>query len=370
MDENLASFTIDEQNPSCLHCRGNWVGADLADVEKHINRRKLPNNITQIDVSAIDEFDTVGAYTLMCLQQSFARDIALVGASDEVKALLALVQDKRHTYSALRPAQEKNPVTLLGKIAVTRFGYALSLLAFIGEIWCNIMRLFSRRSHMPMKQFFATIEITGVQALPIVGLLTFLVGVVLSYQVSLELNKYGAGIFSVELIGLAILREFGPLIAAIIVAGRTGSAYTAELGAMKINEEVDALRTFGLSPNEYLVLPKLLGLLVTFPLLAVWADMFGVLGGMIMSKGMLHLSYYEFLSRFAKTVAVKTYFIGLIKTPVFAFVIAAVGCYRGFQVTQGATSVGRQTTLSVVQAIFLIIIIDAVFSIIFSWRGM
>lgn len=227
-----------------------------------------------------------------------------------------------------------------------------------------------RRVGLPWKSFLQTIELTGYNALPIVGLLSFLVGLVLSYQIGMQLNTYGAGIFTVDLLGLGILREFGPLIAAIIVAGRSGSAFTAELGSMNINQEIDALKTFGVSPTEYLVFPRLMGMLVSFPLLAIWSDIFGVLGGMIMLKYMMHIGFAEFLIRFQEKVALKTLILGLIKTPIFAFVIASVGCFRGFQVQSDSTSVGKQTTMSVVQSIFLIIIIDAIFSIVFSLQGL
>jgi len=168
---------------------------------------------------------------------------------------------------------------------------------------------------------------------------------------------------------MAVLREFGPLMTAIIIAGRTSSAITAQIGTMILNEEVDALRTMGLSPMSRLVVPKVLGLLIVMPLLTFWADVFGVIGAMVMSKNMLNINYGDFLNRFQHVVAIKHYYIGLSKAPFFAMIIAAVGCFQGFRVAPNADSLGKQTTISVVQAIFLIIIADALFSILYSAHG-
>jgi phospholipid/cholesterol/gamma-HCH transport system permease protein len=197
--------------------------------------------------------------------------------------------------------------------------------------------------------------------------LSFLIGVVLAYQMGLQLETYGANAFIAYLSGMAIFREFAPLITAIIVAGRTSSAFTAQIGSMKIHEEIDALITMGLSPTELLVLPKVLGLLFVLPLVVFWADVFSILGSMVMSKFMLHVSYYEFLTRLKLEVGTQQLMLGLFKAPAFALLIALVGCFQGFRVETNADSIGSQTTKSVVQALFLIIITDAVYSVIYSW---
>ena len=186
----------------------------------------------------------------------------------------------------------------------------------------------------------------------------------------LQLETYGANIFIAYLSGMAIFREFSPLITAIIVAGRTSSSFTAQIGSMKLNEEIDALKTMGLSPTELLVLPKVLGLLFVLPLVIFWSDIFSILGAMIMSKFMLHVGYFDFLSRLQIDVGFKQLMLGLYKAPAFALLIALVGCFQGFQVTSNADSVGSQTTKSVVQALFLIIITDAIYSIIYSWMDL
>jgi len=207
---------------------------------------------------------------------------------------------------------------------------------------------------------------TGYQALPIIALLSFMIGVVITYQMGVQLKSYGANIFIVDLLGLSVLREFGPLLTAIMVAGRTGSAFTAELGTMKVNREIDVLNTMGVTPAELLLLPRIIGLVIALPLLTMWADIFGVLGGMVMSKDMLGIHWQDFLLRFEQQIPVRALLIGLGKAPVFALIIASIGCFEGMQVKGSADSVGKQTTRSVVWAIFFIIVADAIFSVLFS----
>jgi len=191
--------------------------------------------------------------------------------------------------------------------------------------------------------------------------------VVIAYQGSDQLQRFGANIFIADLVGLSMLRELSPLLTAIIIAGRSGSAYAAQIGTMKVTEEIDALRTIGVSPQELLVLPKLLALVIALPLLTVYADVAGVFGGMIMARSKLDVSFDVFINRLGDAVRLSSFLTGIVKAPVFAAIIALVGCFQGFQVGGSADSVGRQTTLSVVQAIFLVIVADAIFSIVFNW---
>jgi len=210
-------------------------------------------------------------------------------------------------------------------------------------------------------------ERTGFDAMPIVGLLSFLIGVVIAFQGADQLRQFGAEVFVVNLLGISILREMGVLLTAIIVAGRSGSAFTAEIGTMKVNEEVDAISTIGLDPVEVLVLPRLFALVVTLPLLAFFADMMGLAGGALMSFATLDINLAQFLRQLQSAVAVHHFWVGIVKAPVFAFVIAMVGCYQGLNVARSADSVGRLTTRSVVEAIFLVILLDALFSVLFSY---
>lgn len=260
-----------------------------------------------------------------------------------------------------------NVLVRLGMTTIQTLLAFLTFLEFVGETTFTFFRVLRQPKYIPFRSILSVIENAGVYALPIIGLLSFLIGMTLTYQMGLQLKNYGANIFIVDLLGLSILREFAPLMTAIIVAGRSGSAFTAQLGTMKIREEIDALRTMGVKPSEILVLPKLMGLVLVLPLLTLWSIGFGLFGGMVISKTMLHVSYGDFIQRFYQAVPVRYFYTGMIKTPLFGLLISCIGAFRGFQVTSSGESVGVETTKSVVQSIFFIIVADAFFSILFSW---
>jgi phospholipid/cholesterol/gamma-HCH transport system permease protein len=296
--------------------------------------------------------------------------VDLQGLAAPYRALLELVAERCGDAAAeVGLAAPCNWLERLGHRAWRQLEDALELLAFIGETFTALLRsvLQPRRIRWPV--LWLEVQRAGVDALPITGLLSFLLGVVIAYQGGVQLQLYGANIFIVELVSITMLRELAPMMTAIIVAGRTGSAYTAQIGTMQVTEEVDALRTIGIAPMDALVLPKVIGLSLALPLLTVFADAMGVLGGMAMSATMLDVSAGEFTERIPEAVSLTSFLIGIGKAPVFAALVALVGCFQGMQVRGGADSVGRQTTTSVVQSIFLVIVADAVFSVIFSWLG-
>jgi phospholipid/cholesterol/gamma-HCH transport system permease protein len=332
----------------------------------------LPDSkILTIDGGNIAVFDSAGALALKkCIETLQKRDnqIKLVNFSENHQKMLNLIESKKDVLSYQLPKVKPEGVLYqIGKESENKLYQVDGLIILIGDLATRIFEAFTywRRFHLP--SIISNIDSAGLKALPIVGLLAFLIGVVLAYQMGLQLETYGANIFIAYLSGMAIFREFGPLITAIIVAGRTSSAFTAQIGSMKVNEEVDALMTMGLSPTELLVLPKVIGLLLVFPLLIFWADLFSVLGAMIMSKHMLGISFEDFLSRLKESVGLSQMMLGLYKAPAFSILIALVGCFQGFRVEASADSIGSQTTKSVVQALFLIIIADAAFSIVYSW---
>jgi phospholipid/cholesterol/gamma-HCH transport system permease protein len=263
----------------------------------------------------------------------------------------------------LKPMPALEPI---GRSAEAAWLQTVALLGFLGESAHALARAAAHPRRLRWRPILFNIRSAGFDALPIVGLLSFLLGLVVAYQGADQLRRYGANIFVADLVGLSMLREFAPLITAIIIAGRSGSAYAAQIGTMAVTEEIDAMRTLGIPPLDMLVLPKILALLVALPLLTVFADVLGVLGGMVMAQAQLGVGYGEFLHRFVKAVSVTAYLIGIGKAPVFAAIIAVVGCFQGFRTQGGADSVGRQTTKSVVQSIFLVIVADALFSIAFS----
>jgi phospholipid/cholesterol/gamma-HCH transport system permease protein len=254
----------------------------------------------------------------------------------------------------------------LGRSTAATIEQALALLGFIGESAFAFAKSMAQPSRIRWRPILYNIRSAGFDALPIVALLSFLLGIVVAYQGANQLRQYGANIFVADLVGLSMLREFAPLMTAIIIAGRSGSAYAAQIGTMAVTEEIDAMRTLGIAPLELLVLPKVIALMIALPLLTVFADVMGVLGGMIMARAQLGVGFGEFLERLSKAVSVTSYVVGIGKAPVFAAIIAVVGCFQGFRTLGGADSVGRQTTRSVVQSIFLVIVADALFSIAFG----
>jgi len=254
----------------------------------------------------------------------------------------------------------------MGRNVCEALAQANALLGFLGQNAMAGVGWFTHPKRIRWRPILFNLRSAGLDALPIVGLLSLLLGVVVAYQGADQLKQYGANIFVADLVGLSMLREFAPLMTAIIIAGRSGSAYAAQIGTMTVTQEIDAMRTIGIAPLEMLVLPKLLALLIALPLLTVFADVTGVLGGMLMARSQLGIGYGEFLDRFAQAISVTTYLTGLGKAPVFAAIIVMVGCFQGFRTRGGADSVGRQTTRAVVQSIFLVIVADALFSVVFN----
>jgi phospholipid/cholesterol/gamma-HCH transport system permease protein len=295
--------------------------------------------------------------------------VTLRGLRPDFARLLEVVAQQVAEQAARpAPAASTPPSVIagIGQSAVAAFEQAAALLGFVGEAAFAFAQSVVHPGRFRWRPILYNIRTAGFDALPIVGLLSFLLGIVVAYQGASQLRQYGANIFVADLVGLSMLREFAPLITAIIIAGRSGSAYAAQIGTMAVTEEIDAMRTIGIAPMELLVLPKIIALVIVLPLLTVFADVLGVFGGMIMARTQLDVGFGEFLDRFSKAVSITSYVVGIGKAPVFAVIIAVVGCFQGFRTHGGADSVGRQTTRSVVQSIFLVIVADALFSIAFS----
>jgi phospholipid/cholesterol/gamma-HCH transport system permease protein len=232
-----------------------------------------------------------------------------------------------------------------------------------------IGRLLRRPSRIRFVSLVSNIEQHGLNAMPIIGILLFLVGIVVAYQGVGQLRRFGAEILTVDLVGISVLREMGVLITSIVVAGRSGSAFTAQIGTMQVNEEVDAIRTLGLDPLEVLVLPRMLALMIALPLLTFFANMMAILGGAFMASQNIDITFAQFLSLLNQAVTLTHFWVGMVKAPVFAFLIAMVGCFEGMRVRGSAESVGRLTTQAVVESLFLVIVFDAGFSVLFTYLG-
>lgn len=355
-------------------CEGDWTLDGIENFDPRWRDARWPASEPRLDGSGIRAIDTTGALHLLNVVAELERaghPLRLVGLREEHEALLDLVRERRASAGTIpTPAVDRSGLENLGRQVVFHGIRGIEFMAFVGEAAAALGRMALHPGRFRWRALFGNIETAGVNALPIVGLLAFMMGVVIAYQGGQQLQFYGANIFIVELVALTMLRELAPLITAIIVAGRTGSSYTAQIGTMQVTEEVDALRTIGIRPMDLLVLPKLLALTVALPLLTVFADVLSVFGGMVMARILLGLSFGDFLDRFPQVVTLTSFLLGVGKAPVFAAIIALVGCYQGFQVRGGADSVGRQTTVSVVQSIFLVIAADALFSVILGGVGL
>ncbi len=353
-----------------VRCTGTWTVHGVAPLERQLDALAWPaQGELAIDGSAIAALDTSGAWllhrTVAALEKAGCR-VRLQGLRPEFEALLRLVAS-RELLDEVPAAPAPGPLERLGRRTWAGLVGGTHYLSFVGESFVGLLHLFAHPRRIRWRVILHNVQAAGVDALPITGLLSFLMGIVIAYQGADQLEQFGANIFVVDLVALAMLREISPLMTAIIIAGRSGSAYTAQIGTMKVTEEIDALRTIGITPQELLVLPKMLALVVVLPLLTVYTDVAGVLGGMIMARSKLGIGFEAFVDRLDEAIQLSSYWTGLLKAPVFAMIIALVGCYRGFSVTGSAESVGTQTTMSVVQSIFLVIVTDAVFSIVFNW---
>ncbi|MEW6544641.1 MAG: MlaE family lipid ABC transporter permease subunit [Nitrospirota bacterium] len=354
-----------------VRCGGLWTLPQLAELERCLETFPWPEAAAVVcDAGQIEAMDTGGAWLLQRslndLRQR-GRQVELRGLRPEFATLLQIVAATPTQAAPAAAAPAGATLEQVGRMAWNEWGQVTGGLAFLGESLVMLLRLLVSPLRVRWRAVIRSLELDGFNALPIVGLLSFLMGVVIAYQGAEQLKTFGANIFIVDLVGVSILREIAPLVTAILVAGRSGSAYAAQLGTMKVTEELDAIRTLGLSPMELLVAPKVLALAIALPLLSVYADAVGVFGGMLIARSDLSISFREFLTRFEDAVALRHFLIGIAKAPVFAVIIALVGCYQGFQIRGGVDDVGRRTTVSVVQAIFLVIVLDAFFSIALNW---
>ena len=326
------------------------------------------------DIAGIELLDTAGGWLLHRTMNILRAEGTLVGVTGARPAQDALLSQIAASY---RPCQITPPapnpivqcVERIGRVSLQVLDWAAEFVSFFGAVFAIAARTVVKPSRLRLTSTVFHMEEVGLNALPIVGLISFLIGVVLAYQGAVQLESFGAQVFVVDLVGVSILREIGILLTAIVVAGRSGSAFTAQLGSMKLHEEVDALRTLGLSPIEMLVLPRILALIISLPILAFVADLMGLLGGGLMCWVALDIAPLVFVDRLREAVDVWSFLVGIIKAPIFALLIAMVGCYEGLKVSGSAESVGRQTTRAVVEGIFLVIIADAFFSIFFGIIG-
>lgn len=356
---------------------GVWDIQQLASIERDLEgiSFKQYRKVT-LDAAQLTKLDTAGAWLLsQLIKRLEIQNIAvhLVNLQEKQQGIAHLVDKK--TVVVEKPAPEilvsmlTSIVMRLGEGTIRAFNQMLILLSFLGQIIVTLVQVLCHPKRLRFNSIVRHMDETGIDALPIVSLIAFLTSVVLAYQGATQLKQFGAEIFTIDLVAISLLREMGVLLTAIMVAGRSGSAFAAEIGVMQVNEEIDAMRTMGLNPYEILVIPRVIALVIVLPILTFAADIMGLFGAALMSIMLLDISLQQFLVRAHEAVSLWTFGVGMIKAPFFAFIIALVGCLKGLQVTGSAEKVGEMTTSAVVQAIFIVILADAIFSIIFSKMG-
>ena len=366
--EPTIRYTMSAGKP-VVEIRGDWTVLNLRGVRKKAGRALdaagAGRAARKVDASGVGRLDTAGALEILLLAgggpdtEVTTREKRHADLFEVVQKNMGEAMPERHVNWFAHWLDE------VGHSTVELYRQAINLCAFFGEILvifaesCLQPRRF--RINVVVRQMYEV----WIRALAIVGVLCFLIGVVIAYQGIQQLRQFGAETFAVEAVAISIFRELGVLLTAIIVAGRSGSAFTAQIGTMQVNQEVDAMRTIGLNPVEWLVLPRIVALVISLPLLAFWGNIAGLLGGAVACTNYLDFTFAQFFDRLRDTVGIWHFYTGMIKAPVFGLVIATVGCFEGLQVRGSAESVGQLTTKSVVESIFCVIVLDAIFSIIF-----
>jgi phospholipid/cholesterol/gamma-HCH transport system permease protein len=349
---------------------GTWRGTDLPAIDAELAEVALAGvGALRITVPEALELDLAGAWTLRQWTKAAESSGVVVEFVGPVPGQLELIEatlaGKVHAAPLSSSEPSFEPVSALGREVTTRWANVKLFLDFLGRATLTLLRAGTSWRRLRPTSIARHIYDTGLTAIPIASLIAFLITVIIAYIAAQYMRTYGAEIYVVDLITISVLRELAVLLTAIIVAGRSGSAFAAEIGAMKLNEEVDALHAIGVDPHEVLVLPRVIGLVIALPLLTVIADLVGLTGGALLCKWLLDMPLIMFMERAQDAIASTTFWVGIMKAPVFALLIALTGTYRGFQVRDSSRELGRLTTEAVVQSIFLVLFADALFAVAF-----
>ncbi len=353
-----------------IKSQGDWDIYSAKEIEESL--LKIAKKIKKIDkkiiwnLCDINSFDTTGVLLFKKYYKLFKQThkIRPIGYTTKQIRMYKLV--KIDIYIKQQP---KNIFYKIGKDSTHKLKEFNEFLLFVGYTTMALLNYIIHPSNIRFKEIVYYIQKSGVNAIFIIALTSFLVGLVIAYQSAVQLAKFGGDIFIVDMIGISITRELAPMITAIVIAGRSGSSYTAQIGAMKITEEINAMKTMGFDPYYFLVLPRVIALIISMPLLIFFADIMGIFGGMIVAYTELEITFVQFIARLQYSLGIEHLLIGLVKAPFFAIIIALIGCFRGFQISQNTESIGKYTTISVVNSIFFVIASDALFSIFFTQIG-
>jgi phospholipid/cholesterol/gamma-HCH transport system permease protein len=351
---------------------GRWTVQEAATLETRLLKEaRAASGDVEIDAAGIETMDLSGAWLLHAAEQRLRDSGSRVEWASGRPAQLEFLDRIEADRKKETPAESDAPTGVrrflqaLGLHTVLAKESALDFVGFVGAVTAGYGRIFGSLRRLRLTSIVRHVYETGLTAVPIVALIAFLISVIVAYIGAQQLRKFGGEIFVVDLVTVSVLRELGVLLTAIIVAGRSGSAFAAELGAMKLNDEVDVLRAIGMDPIEVLVLPRIFGLVIALPALTVVADAMGLAGGALLSWYLVDIPLGQYIERVQGAIGETTFWVGIIKAPVFAILIALVGTLRGMQVRDSSRELGRLTTTAVVQSIFLVILADAVFAVIF-----
>lgn len=371
--QNMATIEVNATKAT-IYLNGYWVWSSIDEKQLMLELTKL-NQIKAItiDGSKIEALDTIGAYFITQIEEYLAQH--------HIEIVKLSLPENEHEFFKLIAAKLKEPEVdkakkprggLITAIGRDTFHFSASLLAyltFFGQLCINFIQLLKAPRSLNWQEVARTVNDAGLKGVWVAAILCFLIGMTLAYEMSPQFITYGANVYIVNFLGISLLKEVAPLLTAIIVAGRTGASITAELGVMKVQEEIDAIQTMGISPLRRLVLPKVIGVMIAVPLITAIADIASMLGGAIIANTTLEVNYDLFISRMQTYVSINNYTCGIIKSVAFAFAIGLTGCFCGFNVKGNANSIGEQTTKSVVLGIILVVIIDAIFAMIFKTLG-
>ncbi len=346
---------------------GDLIVSAIGDLDERL--RSLDGPVGYVDLSQAGHVDTIGAWIVE--RTAREHDATIVNASREASLLLERVKEQK--TDDLPERRELIPIKRIlweiGEAVVVACSTMFAFLGFIGQVVTAFFRVLFNPGKIRLNAVVMRFEMVGIRALGIIGLMSFLIGIVIAQQGAVQLRQFGAEVFTINLIGRLTFRELGVLMTAIMIAGRSGSAFAAQIGTMKITEEIDAMRTIGVSPIEALVLPRTLATILWMPLLGFYASIVAVVGGGLLCWVALEIPPATFIQRLREVTPITDFYVGLIKAPIFGAIVAMAGCFQGLQVHNNAEEVGQRTTAAVVQAIFLVIVLDAFFAVFFSSIG-
>lgn len=363
-----AQFSVEERGGrATVVITGPMLVSTIGELDPQL--RAYEGSVQAIDISEATPIDTVGAWIVFRFASRMGADV--IGASEQAEVLLDAVEGCE-SEAAIIP--ERDPIFgrvsgHVGKAVLDLFSGIKQSIGFLGAVLLAFGSVLRHPRRLRLRALTHQMELVGVTSLPIIGLMSFLIGIVIAQQGAVQLQQFGAETLTVNLVGRITLRELGVLMTAIMVAGRSGSAFAAQIGTMKLTEEIDAMRTIGVSPMEALVLPRILAAVLMMPLLGFFSSVVAIIGGAVIGDVMLGIPFLTFLARIQEVVPLHDFYVGMVKAPVFGLIVAMAGCYQGMRVRGNAEEVGLRTTMAVVQAIFMVIVLDAFFAVFFERIG-